>query len=121
MAKMQVPVGDIATLPAWSAEGEICGEGCGLGMVGVVVVAAIGGCVARQYASRYSAMCSHASSSWFSSSITSNISGGHWASFSAATICTLRFLACDFPRDFINLCRTCKGQKKVQIRLTIWY
>lgn len=31
-------------------------------------------CVARQYASRYSARCSHASSSWFSSRIISNIS-----------------------------------------------
>lgn len=33
-------------------------------------------CVARQYASRYSARCSHASSSWFSSRIISNISWG---------------------------------------------
>ncbi|KAE9523245.1 hypothetical protein AGLY_016345 [Aphis glycines] len=49
-----------------------------------------GGWVARQYASKYSDMCSHASSSWFSSNITSNISGGHWANFSEATICTFR-------------------------------
>ena len=34
------------------------------------------------------------SSSWFSSSMTSNISGGHWASFSAATSCTLMFRDC---------------------------
>lgn len=33
-------------------------------------------CVARQYASKYSARCSHASSSWFSSRIISNISWG---------------------------------------------
>ena len=41
--------------------------------------------------SRYSAMCSHASSSWFSSRMTSNISGGHWANFSAATNWTFIF------------------------------
>lgn len=57
--------------------------------------------------SRYSAMCSQASSSWFSSRITSNISGGHWANFSAATICTDKFLACDLPRDLIKRCKTC--------------
>lgn len=61
-----------------------------------------GGCVARQYASKYSEMCSQASSSWFSSSITSNISGGHWASFSDATICTFRCRVCDLPRDLIK-------------------
>lgn len=52
-------------------------------------------------------MCSHASSSWFSSRIISNISGGHWASFSAATIWTLRLRLCDLPRDLISLCSTC--------------
>jgi len=36
--------------------------------------AGVAGCVARQYASRNSAKCSHASSNWFSSRITSNIS-----------------------------------------------
>lgn len=56
--------------------------------------------------SKYSAMCSQASSSWFSSSITSNISFGHWASFSAATIWTDRFFACALPRDLINRCKT---------------
>jgi len=65
-----------------------------------------GGCVALQYASKYSATCSHASSNWFSSRMTSNISGGHCASFSAATICTLRWRICDFPRVLISLCRT---------------
>ena len=65
-----------------------------------------GGWVARQYASRYSFTCSHASSSWFSSRMTSNISGGHCDSFSAATICTLRWRACDLPRDFISRCST---------------
>lgn len=62
--------------------------------------------------SRYSAMCSHASSNWFSSNITSNISCGHWANFSAATICTDRFLACAFPRDLIKRCSTCNDQQK---------
>lgn len=33
-------------------------------------------CVARQYASKYSARCSQASSNWFSSRIMSNISWG---------------------------------------------
>lgn len=56
--------------------------------------------------SKYSAMCSQASSNWFSSNITSNISEGHWANFSAATICTDRFFACAFPRDLINRCKT---------------
>lgn len=41
--------------------------------------------------SKYSAMCSQASSNWFSSNITSNMSCGHWANFSAATICTFKF------------------------------
>lgn len=45
-----------------------------------------GGCVARQYDSKTSDMCSHASSSRFSSSITSNIFGEHWANFSDVTI-----------------------------------
>lgn len=40
------------------------------GVMGVLLVV----WVARQYASRYSAKCSQASSSWFSSKITSNIS-----------------------------------------------
>lgn len=73
-----------------------------------------GGCVARQYASRYSAMCSHASSSWFSSRITSNMSGGHCDSFSAATIWTLRLRAWLLPRDLINRCRTCDTNRVVR-------
>lgn len=123
----------------WSAEGDAdtsC-EGSGLAMAGTVPVR-ISGCVAFQYVcvdnkkyinifldiyilsgtylkrlptSRYSAMCSQASSSWFSSRITSNISGGHWANFSAATICTDKFLACDLPRDLIKRCKTCKRKQ----------
>lgn len=38
--------------------------------------------------------------------MTSNISGGHWESFSAATIWTLRWRAWDLPRDFISLVST---------------
>ena len=54
-------------------------------------------------------MCSHASSSWFSSRMISNISGGHCANFSAATIWTLRLRLCDLPRDLINRWSTCNG------------
>lgn len=51
-------------------------------------------CVARQYASRYSAKCSHASSSWFSSRIISNISWGGKAREESvpAAAATYRFL-----------------------------
>lgn len=35
-----------------------------------------------------------------------SLTGGHWASLSAATSCTFRCLLCDFPRDFTSLCRT---------------
>lgn len=72
------------------------------GVMGVLLVV----CVARQYASRYSAKCSQASSSWFSSKITSNISGGHCASLSAATNWTFKCLLCDFPLDLISRCKT---------------
>lgn len=61
------------------------------------------------FTSKYSAKWLQASSSWFSSKITSNISGGHWLSFSAATIWTDKFFAWAFPRDLINLCKTWKN------------
>jgi hypothetical protein len=46
---------------------------------------------------------------WFSSKMTSNISGGHWASFSAATICTFKFRLCDLPLDLIKRWSTLFG------------
>lgn len=100
------------------------------------VVLSEGACVARQYASRYSARCSQASSSWFSSRMMSNIScrgangqarvtenwrkkknkndggklrvltEGHWESFSAATSCTFKCLLWDLPRDLMRRWRT---------------
>ena len=44
----------------------------------------------------------------FSWRMISHISSGHWASFSAATICTFMFFVCDLPRDFTKRCRTCE-------------
>lgn len=105
---------------------SIVGEAsCGNGLC--IGVDRTGGCVARQYAwktnslgstvesrirraltSKYSAKWLQASSNWFSSRMTSNISGGHWLSFSAATIWTDKFFAWAFPRDLINLCKTLK-------------
>lgn len=65
-----------------------------------------GGCVAAQYSSSHPHRWSLASSRLFSCRMMSHISRGHWASFSAATICTFMFLVWDLPRDFMSLWRT---------------
>ena len=36
------------------------------------------------------------------------LTGGHWASLSAAAVCTVRYLAWDFPLDLMSLWRTCR-------------
>ena len=64
------------------------------------------GWVARQYASRYSPRCSQASESWFSSRITSKLSGLQLASFSAMSICAFINFVCVFPRDLMRRRKT---------------
>ena len=61
------------------------------------------GWVAIQYSSSQPHRCSEASSRVFSCKITSHISKGHWASFSADTSWTFMCLVWDLPRDFISL------------------
>lgn len=63
-------VGDPLTCRLDMAEGGVIRLWSSKGLRGVLP----GRWVARQYTSRYSAKCSHASSSWFSSRMTSNIS-----------------------------------------------
>lgn len=125
-------VGDTLTCRLDMAEGGVIRLWSSKGLRGVLP----GRWVARQYTSRYSAKCSHASSSWFSSRMTSNISyqprgtertrfptvriskqalmklgltGGHWESLSAAIICTFRCLLWDLPLDLTSLWSTCQG------------
>lgn len=40
-----------------------------------------------------------------------SLTDGHWASFSAATSCTFRYLLWDFPLDLISRCNTCRQMK----------
>lgn len=63
-------VGDALTCRLDVAEGGVIRLWSSKGLRGVFP----GRWVARQYTSRYSAKCSHASSSWFSSRMTSNMS-----------------------------------------------
>lgn len=48
---------------------------------------------------RHVRVCEQATRWWL-------LTGGHWASLSAATSWTFRCLLCDFPLDLTNLCRT---------------
>lgn len=63
-------------------------------------------CVARQYASKYSARCSHASSSWFSSRIISNISWGGKGREESVAAAAYGFLFTISPLGWSSYCLT---------------
>lgn len=48
------------------------------------------------------------------------LTGGHWASLSAATIWTLRCLVCDFPLVLISLVNTCGEEKEGGNKVVHW-